>query len=296
MSGMGVMMELERLIDRYSDGDGIHVSGMAGLSCLKYSRIGERMPGVFTPSVCFIVQGRKEVLLGDEIYSYTPGEFLAVTVDLPLVGTVTEASMAKPYLTVQIDLDTRLLSELLASGGDYITGGGRAKRGLFVGTADAALQDVVVRLMRLLDTPQDQAVIGPLLMRELHYRLLRSPYGQDILQLVLHGSATQRIAQVITTLKRDFAKALKVEELAEIARMSASSFHHHFKEVTAMSPLQYQKQLRLMEARRLMLAESRTAAHAAYDVGYESSSQFSREYARMFGLPPAADVSRLRLG
>lgn len=295
MSRFAAQMELARLVDRYSEGEGRFVTALDGVTCLKMVRPGIKVPSTHRPSFCLMVQGEKDVLLGDEIYHYGVGEFLAVSVELPVVGQVTEASVERPYLGIAIELDARILSELLAQGYVPPQAPESGARALFVGRADDGMVDVVLRLMRLLDTPRDVAALAPLMLRELHYRLMACEHGAHILQVALHGSAMQRISDVIAVIKRDFDKPLRIEGLAEVARMSLSSFHHHFKEVTAMSPLQYQKQLRLMEARRLMLMENHTAAGAAYGVGYESSSQFSREYVRAFGLPPAADVERLRL-
>jgi AraC-like DNA-binding protein len=167
-------------------------------------------------------------------------------------------------------------------------------RGLFVSTADAPLLDCALRLTKLLDTPQDISMLAPMIIREIYYRLLMGEQGESVRQIATSGSNMQRIAEVIKLIKTDFAQPMRVESLAAQARMSPSSFYHHFKEVTSMSPLQYQKQLRLLEARRLMLAENSDATNAAYQVGYESPSQFSREYSRMFGAPPIRDIERLR--
>lgn len=295
MSKMAMLMELERLVDRFSGSEGMNATVLKEVMCLKMHKTGLITSVVYKPSVCVIVRGAKQVLLGEDVYHYAAGEFLSVAVEMPGVGQVTEAPEGKPYLAMAVELDVRLLGELLAqieSGVAREAGGGH--KAMFVGKANDSLLDVMLRLARLLETPRDIPVMGPLLLRELHYRLLMSEYGAQIMQSALNGSAMQRIAEVIAVLQKDFTMGLRMEDLAEVARMSMSSFHHHFKQVTGMSPLQYQKQLRLTEARRLMVAEGASAAGAAYDVGYESSSQFSREYGRMFGAPPMADVARLR--
>lgn len=278
------------ILDKYSDADGMHPTAIPGVNYLKATEAGHRTPSVFQPSLCIIVQGKKRVLLGEEVLTYAPSQYLVASVDLPVIGEVTHASRAMPYLTLQIDLQPALLSELLAMVPEHH----EMQRGLFVGRVSDAQAAASLRLLQLLDAPDDIAVMAPLLIREVHYRLLQSPEGRAIAQLAVRGSQLQRIAQVIAQMKDVYAKPLPIEALAEKVSMSVSTFHAHFKAVTAMSPLQFQKRLRLMEARRLMLADGITAADAAYRVGYESSSQFSREYARYFGMPPARDVERLR--
>jgi AraC-like DNA-binding protein len=246
--------------------------------------------------VCVIVQCAKQVLLGEEIYRYDPSQFLAVSVDLPLMGQVLEATASKPYLCLclAIDLDPRQFADLIAQSGDAGWSRGETSRGLFVGDLDAATLDTAVRLTRLLETPRDIPVLAPLMLREFHYRLLQSRYGAVIAQMAIAGSNTHKIGQIIRSIKTRLAEPIRVEELASMANMSPSSFHQHFKAVTAMSPVQYQKRLRLTEARQILLGEKSDAASAAYRVGYQSVSQFSREYARMFGRPPRRDVEGLR--
>ncbi len=286
------LQALASLIDRYSNGDGIHETAVPGMRCLRFSAVRMSMPTVYNPSICVIVQGAKEVLLEDEIYRYTPSQFLAISVDVPVFGHVTEATAANPYLCLQLDIDPHQLSELISQ--MEIAADPLPNRGLFVGALDAPLLESVLRLARLLDTPHDIPMLAPMALREIYYRLLKGEHGRRIAQIGVAGSNMHRIARVLQLLKQDFARALRIEELAEIANMSASSFHQHFKAVTAMSPLQYQKRLRLMEARRILLAEETDASAAAYRVGYESPSQFSREYSRMFGAPPMRDVTLLR--
>jgi AraC-like DNA-binding protein len=235
-------------------------------------------------------------LLGEETYRYGASQYLVVSVDLPLSGCVVEATVDKPYLGFKLNLDPRQLCDIIIDQTSPIASKQEnSVRGLFVSTADTPLLDCALRLTRLLDTPQDIPILAPMIIREIYYRLLIGEQGESVHQIATSGSNMQRIAEVIKRIKTDFAKPMRVENLAGKANMSASSFHHHFKEVTSMSPLQYQKQLRLLEARRLMLAENSDAANAAYQVGYESSSQFSREYSRMFGAPPIKDIERLRI-
>lgn len=285
---------LAALIDKFSNGEGIHDTAIAGMRCIRLTEVQSSLPSVYNPSVCFIAQGRKDVLLEDEIYSYVPSQFLAVSVDLPVIGVVTEARADAPYLCLQVDLDQTLLAELMAQAQLSAQEPAALQRGIFVGTVDAALEDCVLRLARLLETPHDIALLAPMIKRELHYRLLSGPHGAAIAQQARVGSRLQRVSQAIQRLRQDFTKPVKVEDMAAWAGMSVSAFHAHFKNVTAMSPLQYQKRLRLMEARRIMLTEMADAASTAYRVGYESATQFSREYARLFGSPPKRDMDALR--
>ena len=286
--------ELAALVAKYSNGDGIHASAVDGVQCIRLSRPHLQLPSVYQPSVCVIVQGAKQVLLEEEIYRYAPTQFLAVSVDLPLVGQVMEASEQAPYLCLAIDIDAKQISDLITQSGDVSWRRGETARGLFVGALDAPTQDAVLRLARLLDTPRDIPVLAPLALREFHYRLLTGPYGATIAQMSIAGSNMHKIGQIIRRIKTRLAEPIRVEDLASMANMSPSSFHQHFKAVTAMSPLQYQKRLRLTEARQILLAEHLDAASAAYRVGYQSVSQFSREYARMFGAPPMRDVAGIR--
>jgi AraC-like DNA-binding protein len=241
-----------------------------------------------------IVQGEKQVLLEGEIYRYAPPQFLAVSVDLPLLGQVLVASEEAPYLCLAIDLDASTIADLMAQSDDLDVSRGEAARGLFVGDLDDATLESVVRLARLLDAPRDIPVLAPLALREFHYRLLRGPHGPAVAQMAITGSNTHKMGQIIRRMRARYAEPIRVEELASQANMSPSSFHQHFKAVTAMSPLQYQKRLRLTEARGLLLGGGVDAASAAYRVGYQSVSQFSREYARLFGAPPMRDVEALR--
>ena len=286
--------ELAALTFKYSEGDGIHATAVPGLSCIRLCAPNMKLPSVYQPSICVILQGAKQVLLEEEIYRYAPPDFLAVSVDLPLIGQVTEASTDRPYLCLQIEIDPRQIGELIAQMDDAARLRGETTRGLFIGKLDGATQEAVLRLARLLETPRDIRMLAPMMLRELHYRLLCSEYGAAIAQMAIPSTNTHRIGQAIRRIKANLASPVRVEELAAVASMSPSSFHQHFKAVTAMSPLQYQKRLRLMEARHILLAENIDAASTAYRVGYESVSQFSREYARMFGAPPMRDIEGIR--
>jgi AraC-like DNA-binding protein len=288
--------ELAALITRHTEGkgDGFHQTAIAQLEFQRESSVSTPLRGVCDPIFAILVQGQKELLLNEEIYRYGAAQYLVVSVDLPLSALITEASPDKPYLGFKLTLDPHQLCDLILQTTGLKRQPENAVRGLFVSTIDAPLFDCALRLTKLLDTPEDIPILAPLIIREIHYRLLMSEQSEAVRQIATSGSNMQRIAEVIKRLKADFAQPLRVEDLAGQAKMSASSFHHHFKAVTSMSPLQYQKQLRLLEARRLMLAENSDASNAAYQVGYESASQFSREYSRMFGAPPIRDVEHLR--
>jgi AraC-like DNA-binding protein len=286
--------ELAALIGKYSTTDGLNHTAITPLHYFKMSAPSASMPVVYNASLCLVVQGEKEVMLEDETYRYAASEFLAVSVDLPATGHVTVATPEKPYLALQLDIDPGQLSDLITETVRTEVHGAPTERALFIGCTSDQLTDALLRLARLLDTPRDIPLLAPMVVREIYYRLLNGLYGRRIAHIAINGTNMQRIAHVIQMLKTKLSEPIRVEKLAEMAHMSPSSFHFHFKEVTAMSPLQYQKRLRLLEARRLLLVEGTDAASAAYRVGYESASQFSREYSRMFGAPPISDVTNLR--
>ncbi|MBN3870609.1 MAG: AraC family transcriptional regulator [Nostoc sp.] len=289
--------ELAALVTRHTDGkgNGFHKTAIEQLEFQRESSASTTLQGVCEPILAILVQGKKEALLGEETYCYGAAQYLVVSVDLPLSAFIVEATPDQPYLGFKLNLDPRQLCDIITAQTSVIEGKKKnSVRGLFVSTVDTPLLDCAMRLTRLLDTPQDIPILAPMIIREIYYRLLMGEQGEAVRQIATSGSNMQRIAEVIKLIKGDFTKPMRVEELAGQASMSPSSFHHHFKSVTSMSPLQYQKQLRLLEARRLILAENSNAANAAYQVGYESQSQFSREYSRMFGAPPIRDIERFR--
>lgn len=290
------LKQISHIIDKYSDKEGIANTAIDCLHFYKVTTAGVRTASVYTPCVCFIVQGSKEMTLENEVYKYSDLNYLAVSVELPATGCVVTAKPEKPYMCVQVDIDPIQISDIISKSGIEIVPETATDRGVFVGEMDEGITDSVLRLVKLLDSPQDAQFLAPLVTAELFYRLLTSPNGRRIAKLAVAGGNMQKIAEVIKNLKTNLSKSFSVEELAQMANMSQSTFHHHFKEVTAMSPLQFQKKLRLTEARRIMIAETADAASTAYRVGYESPSQFSREYSRMFGAPPAADAARMRAG
>jgi AraC-like DNA-binding protein len=241
----------------------------------------------------YVAQGTKLVMLAQDGYQYDPAHYLVVSVDLPISGEIIQAIPEYPYLCLRLDFDPKKIFDIIKETDQKSSKKGDSKQGLFVSKKNSFLLDAVLRLVRLLDVPQDIPVLTPLVIREILYRILQDEQGDSVKQIAMIGSHAQRIAKVIHLIKRDFAKPLRIEELALTANISSSSLHHHFKQVTKMTPLQYQKQLRLQEARRLMLSEVADAANAGFQVGYESPSQFSRDYSRMFGLPPISDIKRL---
>ena len=287
-------MELAPLIERYTGQDGIHPTAVPSLFLYRYSTPSDPLCNVREPAFGIIAQGSKRVTLGDDAYVYGRAHYIVVSVDLPIVGQVTEATPEAPYLGLRIDLDIAQIGALIVEAGLTEPGNTQTGRGLFVSRVGSPLLEAVLRLLRLLENPQDIPLLAPLVLREIHYRLLVGEQGARLRQIALADSQTQRIAKAIAWLKHNYAQPLRIEAIARKLHMSSSSLRHHFKAVTAMSPLQYQKQLRLQEARRLMLSEVMDAATAGHRVGYESPSQFSREYSRLFGAPPIRDMARLR--
>lgn len=269
-------------------------TAVPALSLFRSETVHVPIHSMYQPSVCLVVQGSKSVALGREVVNYTPERYLLVSVSVPVVGRVTEASPACPYLAVNITLDAALIASVVMDLGPVDESRPIDRRGVSVHLLDPMVRDAATRLVRLLDIPTHIPMLAPLVMRELTYLLLVGPQGATVREMVLKNSTLYRIAAVIERLRREYDQALRLETLATAAGMSMSSLHQQFKAVTTMSPLQYLKQVRLQEARRLLLSENIDVASAALRVGYESHSQFSREYRRLFGAPPSHDVVRLR--
>jgi AraC-like DNA-binding protein len=286
--------KLASAIERQAVGDGSFDTAVPALKLSRFSAPTDLVALVYEPLLCIVAQGAKQLLLAGENFRLDPAQLLLVSVDLPVAARVIEASPARPYLAARIALDPAIVGELVAEG-TAVPPLGQPARGLAVTPVEAPLLDAVTRLVELLDSPQDVGPLAPLVLREITYRLLTGPQGLRLRQIASAGAPAHRIARAIRYLKDNFADPLRVEAVAKHVRMSPSAFHLHFKGVTAMSPLQYQKRLRLQEARRLMLGAGLDAAAAAFRVGYESPSQFSREYRRMFGAPPRQDVAALKV-
>src|SRR5262245_10176397 len=289
--------ELAILVGRNIGADGMHATTIPRLFLMRASQLTEPLPAVYEPALCVVAQGRKQVMLADKVYFYGPEQCLVVSVDLPAVGQVIEATPEKPYLCMRLDLDPGHLSALMMELGQGVSRNQRAESSglaLCINPVDPPLLDAMVRLARLLETPEDIPILAPLIEREILYRLLSGEYGDRLRQIALADSRLVSVNRAISWLKQNYAAPFRIETIAREARLSPSALHHSFKCVTAMSPLQYQKQLRLQEARRLMLGHAMDAATAGHQVGYESPSQFSREYSRLFGAPPSRDIARLK--
>jgi AraC-like DNA-binding protein len=274
---------------------GIYDTGIHGLALIRSDVQTPLQHQLYEPAVIVVIQGAKDIMLGDTTVTYTAGQYLVLTVGLPVLAKITVASERAPYLALAFTVDLRLIRDLMLQTGPVAPAASApSSLGLFIGELTGDQAGCIARIAALLETPDALRVLFPSIARELFYWFLTGPDGAEFRRLSAPDSHAQRIADAITAMRAGLTETLPIERLAQIAHMSPSSFHHHFKAVTSMSPLQYQKQLRLLEARRLMLTGDADATRAAYEVGYESTSQFSREYARMFGAPPRRDITGFR--
>jgi AraC-like DNA-binding protein len=250
------------------------------------------LAAVYDPMINLILQGSKTMTVGDRTLRYDPATYFVMSIDLPAVGAVHPAASGEPYLAVSLTLDPMVLSTLLA---DLPKPSGRYDNdpGFSVAPITAELMDAWVRMLRLMGKPEDIAALAPAYEREILFRVLQGPHGWMLREIAKPDTAMARVNQAIQRIRRDFAEPIRVESLAQHAAMSVSAFHRHFKAVTSLSPLQYQKRVRLLQARMLMIASAKSVTSAAFEVGYESATQFSRDYARVFGLPPARDAGRI---
>jgi AraC-like DNA-binding protein len=277
-------------IEGQGGGEGLFPTQLGGVNIVRSFQQRMPMRQIYRPSLCVVLKGAKEILLGEDRLRYGAMECLVVSMEIPASGRVIEASPEAPYIGITMDLDVTMLREVLeqldtppapsASPGPY----------MFVGQVDDPLAECILRLIRMLQTPKAIPILYPSVMREICYWLVTSPNGGELCHLALPESNMMRVGKAIYFLRDNFARTLRIEQMAEVAGMSPSSFHQHFKVLTSVTPLQFQKQLRLLEARRLMVAEGLSVEQAAYQVGYESPSQFSREYSRMFGVAPKQDA------
>jgi AraC-like DNA-binding protein len=286
--------ELAGRVARLAPFDGTHQSVLPSLAVTRGSVPTVCMPTIYQPCLAIVVQGRKRTLVNNEAFQYDALNYLVVSVTLPAMGQVLEATPEHPYLSLRLNLDLEAIARLVLELGDRGPSPAAADRGLFVARLDEPLLDAVLRMVKLLDTPEDIDVLAPVVQREIYYRILRGELGARLANMAQCESGSHRIVRAIEWLKQHYAAPLRIGELADAAHMSPSALHHRFKAVTAMSPLQYQKHLRLHEARRLMFADGIESATAGHRVGYESPSQFSREYRRLFGAPPRSEIARLR--
>ena len=285
--------ELLARIERAIPSDGTR-EPLKGLHLFRVSRPAEPVVGLSVPGFCFIAQGSKEILLGEKVYRYDPDHFLLATVELPATGVVREASHDRPYLGLRVDLDSTLVGSAMVEAAIPAPRGHTDAKAIVVSAVVSQLRDATLRLVRLIDSPDEARVLAPLVKREIVFRLLMGEQGNRLRHLATLGGHSHRIARAVERLRTEFDKPLRVEEIARDFGMSPSGFHHHFKMVTDMSPIQFQRQIRLQEARRLMLGEEFDAASAGFRVGYEYPSHFSREYKKHFGNSPIRDVERLR--
>jgi AraC-like DNA-binding protein len=285
--------ELVALLERLTAGrEGSIETAVPGLCAHRLTRSSEGRHAIQVPSFAVIAQGSKRLLVGDDIYEYDPMHYMVTSVALPVMGKVTVASATEPYLGMRLEFEVEDITALVRDENMPPASPAQSPRGLYVNRIGAPLLDAALRLLRLLETPRDIPILAPLVKREILYRLLANGQGAALRQVALQDSQAQRVDKAIRLLRENYAQPLRIEAIARDVHMSVSSLHHHFKDVTGMSPLQYQKQLRLQEARRLLFVGSVDIAVAAHQVGYESASQFSREYSRLFGTPPLRDRRR----
>lgn len=286
---------LTGLIRAYAPHDGTFDLCIPGLHVSRYSRINvDCVHALQLPALCVIVRGAKTVIVGREIYEYDVSRMLVFSVALPVAAQITRASHSDPYLALRLDFDPRKIAEIVLKVFPQGLPPVQERKAVYVASLDPGIINAATRLMECLAQPGDTELLAPLVKDEILIRLLRSRIGPRVAQMGFAESSVHRIARAISWLRENYSQPMKVEELAELVHMSVSSFHEHFKSVTSMSPLQYQKVLRLQEARRLMLSTMIDAGSASQRVGYLSASQFSREYSRLFGNAPTKDVAILR--
>jgi len=291
---MDQLATLTEIIGRHAPEDGMHSCPLPGVKLIRSSTPTMPMPVIYEPTLCLVAQGRKRAVLGTNGFTYDPSSYLIASVELPVMGSVIEASVDRPYLCLQIDLDMTALGELAISYPPKRDEVADLPIGLALNRTTPALLDAAIRLARLLDTPEDIEALAPLTIREILYRLLTGASGNTIRQMAQADSRLNQIARAIVWIRTHFRDTCPIERAAEIAGMSRSTFHAHFKAITSMSPLEFRTHLRMQEAQRLMVSDAMDAASAGFNVGYGSPSQFSRDYARIFGMPPATHASRLR--
>ncbi|UUZ79856.1 AraC family transcriptional regulator [Paenibacillus sp. P26] len=288
------LQPLALLIRRHAPSNGTHPTAIPSLALMHATHLSEPLESVYKPSICVVAQGAKTATLAGETYRYDPSSYLVTSVELPIIGRIIEASPEIPYLSLKLSFDADVILDIVKEMNRPVVAPAETGRGISVNRTSPALLEAIVRLMQLLDTPEDIPILAPLVIREILYRVLQCEQGAFLHPFAIIGSHAHHMAQAIQWINRQYDRPLAVEQLAKSVNMSTSAFHKHFKRVTAMSPLQYQKTVRLQEARRLLLTETLQVSDAAFRVGYESPSQFSREYARMYGRPPMLDVQELR--
>lgn len=282
--------QLIQLVDQYTVAKNRFETPISGLILNRWEAPTQAHSNILDASLCLIAQGKKQVILGEESYIYDAEHFLFTAIDLPVISQIITATPEKPYLGIILKLDPYVLAKLMLEAHIPFKHSTKDKKGLAVGELPHELTDAFVRLLQLIQTPDDIPILSPLIIKEILYRLLMSPQGDRLKRIAATGTNGHRIIKAIEWLKQNFFKPMSIDELANSVGMSLSSFHQHFRDITSMSPLQYQKRMRLTEARRLLMTEDLDVSSASVQVGYESLSQFSREYKRFFGMPPSEDL------
>lgn len=292
-----MLSSLKEVAARYTEsqgGLGPFVTAVPGLTLLRSNHEKRTNFHICKPALCIVVQGAKWTMFGEARFNYHSGQALVVSVELPAFSSIVEASPSEPYLGVIIEFDLAIMREVMKSLDALPEESGDVARSVFVTEFDGPLLDSALRLVRLLETPRAISVLYPAIMREICYWLLTGPHGAEVISMTVGKTHTKDVLHAIHFLRDHFAEPVRIEDLASLARMSPSAFHRQFKAITSMTPLQYQKQLRLLEARRVMIADELNVGTTAAQVGYESPTQFIREYGRMFGMPPRRDMVSLK--
>ncbi len=287
--------DLAVLIERLINTDGVHDTMIPALNLIRVSQVSEPLHSIYEPSLCVIAQGSKIIMLGNETYQYDPASYLIASVHLPVTGHIIQASPQCPYLGLRLTFNLNQILDIINESNQVLDDAQDLGHGILISRTNENLLDALLRLVNLLDTPEDIPVLSHLVTKEILYRILNGEHGYRIKQFAMMGSHSQTVVRAIKYINDNFSKNIKIEQLARNVGLSPSSLHNYFKKVTAMSPLQYQKMIRLQEARRLLLSEELDAVTVSFKVGYESPSQFNREYARMFGLPPIKDKKQRRI-
>jgi AraC-like DNA-binding protein len=289
------LFQLAGLVKTYAPYDGSFETKVPGVHTFRRSKMNtEKLHVVAKTSLCVVAQGAKTVMLDKEAFEYDASKMIVYSVDMPVTIQVTQASFAEPLLGVRVDLDPQKISELTLKVYPHGIPPVRDNRAIYVGHSDAKIVNAAIRLLELIPQPEEAQILGSLVVDEILIRLLRSPLGPRVAQIGLKDSRLHGVSKAVNWLRNNFSQPIRIEDLAKVANMSVSTFHAHFKAVTSMSPLQFQKVLRLQEARRLMFASMMDAGLASQQVGYVSASQFSREYGRFFGGAPTKDIAKLR--
>jgi AraC-like DNA-binding protein len=292
---MDLGFELAKIINLSSPGDGVHETPLSSIYCIKFSHTDRRMKQYWHSSLCIVAQGSIEIILDREIYRYNGAHYIATPIDLPVTSRLVAATPEQPFLCLKIEFDSLTLSEIASQiEKNFQNDMEKPLHAMCIGKASDEILEAAIRLGKLFQVPEDAPVLEPLVIKEILYHFMKEPCGSAFRQFVRSGNIMYKISQAIYTLKAELSEKLDINSLAKAANMSRSAFFKHFKEVTSMSPIQYQKRLRLLEARRLMIDDSETAESSAFRVGYNSTSQFSREYSRMFDNSPLRDVMKIK--